>query len=388
TSASDPWPSGGQILRRVSSTLKLAKDTYQAAEIASHRQIADFRHGTKRVTGGISGEFSPGTYWELIEAVLRANDAAAVSGSESDFTSATFDASASTVVFAGGDAHTVGFRIGDIIQFTDLAETANNSTNFLVTSMSGSNRTLGLSPAPTTAIADTAFSVTAVGRSAFMPDVSHVSRKFAFEHWFEDIDLARLFLECRMEGFNIQLPATGLATIDLTVMGRDMEIYQDSNSPFFSAPAAATSTGIFAAVNGVLLVGGSQVGVVTGLNVQAALGASSQAVVGQNYVPEVHLGRLNVTGQMTALLEDATFLNYFKDETEVAILAYLTTTSAIDAPAASIYLPRVKFGDADVPLSGESGQIITLPFQALKYASAAAGIEATTVRFTDTQATA
>lgn len=386
TSASDPGATGGQILRRVSSSLKLAKDTYQSAEIASHRQIADFRHGIKRVTGGISGEFSPGTYWDFFEAALRTTDAAAITASNTDFTSATFDASASTVVFGGGDAHTKGFRIGDIIQFTNLATTENNSINFLITSMSGSNRTLGLYPAPTTETADIAFNVAAVGRSLHMPESGFVSRKFAIEHWFQDIDLARLFTECRVEGFNLQLPATGLSTIDFSMMGRDMEIYTASNTPFFTGPAAATTSGIFAAVNGVLLVGGTRVGVVTGLTVQAALSGSSDAVVGQNYVPEVFLGRLNITGQMTAFLEDATFINDFKNETEVSILAFLTTTSAANSPAASIYLPRIKFGDADIPLTGEAGQVITLPYQALKAATAAAGVDATTVRITDSAA--
>lgn len=383
-SYSDPAASGGQILRRVSSSLKLAKETYQSNEIRSDRQIADFRHGIKRATGGISGEFSPATYWDFLEAAMRGTDAAGVSGSNTDFTSATFDATASTVVFAGGDAHSVGFRIGSIIQFAST--TSNNSTNFLITSMSGNGRTLGIYPAPTTEGADSSFTVAEVGRTLYMPSSGFVSRKFAIEHYFEDIDLTRLFTECRLEGFNLQLPATGLATIDFSVMGRDMEVYTDSNSPFFTSPTAAGTDGIFAAVNGVLIVGGSRVGVVTGLNIQAALGASSNAVVGQNYVPEVFLGRLNVTGQMTAMLEDGVLLADFKNETEISILAYLTTTSAVDSPAASIYLPRVKFGDADVPLQGEQGQSISLPFQALKYGTAGAGVEATTIRFCDTQA--
>lgn len=387
-STSDPGVTGGQILRRVSSSLKLAKDTYQSAEVRVDRQIADFRHGTKRVTGGINGEFSPGTYWDFIEAALRTTDAAAITADNNDFTSATFDAAASNVVFGGGDAHVKGFRIGDIIQFTNLAVSANNSINFLITSMSGSNRTLGLYPAPTTETADVAFNVTAVGRSLYMPSTGFVSRKFAIEHWFDDIDIARLFTECRVEGFNIQLPPSGLTTIDFTFMGRDMEVYSDSNSPFFSGPTDVGTAGILAAVNGVLLVGGTRVGVVTGLNVQAALGGSSDPVVGQNYVPEIFLGRLNVTGQLTAMLEDVTLINDFKNETEISILAMLTTTSAADSPAVSIYLPRVKLGDADVAVTGEGAQIITAPYQALKFATAAAGVDATTLRITDTQAAA
>lgn len=39
-SATDPAATGGQILRRTSSTLSLTKDTYQSAEVRSDRQIA------------------------------------------------------------------------------------------------------------------------------------------------------------------------------------------------------------------------------------------------------------------------------------------------------------------------------------------------------------
>ena len=38
-SSSDLGVSGGQVLRRVSSSLKLGKDTYQANEIRSDRQV-------------------------------------------------------------------------------------------------------------------------------------------------------------------------------------------------------------------------------------------------------------------------------------------------------------------------------------------------------------
>lgn len=388
TSSSDPGASGGQILRRVSSTLKLGKDTYTSSEVASHRQISDFRHGVKRVTGGVvSGEFSPGTYWDLFEAVLRTTDAAAVTASQSDFTSVSADNSGSTFTFAAGNPHSKGFRVGSIVRFTGLSDADNNSKNYLIVAMGGtSTRQWTVYPAPDTMTADSSFSVAEIGKSLYMPASSFVARKFAIEHYFQDIDYARLFTEVRLDGFNLQLPATGLSTIDFTGMGRDMETYSAGSAPFFSGPSAETSTGLTAAVNGVLYFNGTRVGVCTGLNIQAQLNAQSDPVVGQNYVPEIFLGRLNVTGQATIMLEDFTFVNYFKNETEVSLLAFLTSTSDNTSPAASIFLPRIKLGDADSPLQGEAGITQTVPFQALKYATAGSGIEATTIRLHDTEA--
>lgn len=387
-SYSDPGVSGGQILRRVTSTLKLGKDTYQSNEVNAHRQISDFRHGVKRATGGIvNGEFSPGTYWDFFEAALRGTAAAAVSKSQVEFTSLAADGTLSTLTAAGGNPVTEGFRVGSIVRLTGMTTTANNSKNFLITGFSGTqNRVIGVYPAPTTESADVSFTIAEVGQSLIMPETGHVSRKFAIEHYFEDIDIARLFTEVRVDGFNLQLPATGLATVDFTGMGRDMEVYDGTDSPFFTGPTAASTTGLAAAVNGVLYVQGTRVGVCTGLNIQAALNAQSPAVVGQNYVPEVFLNQLNVTGQATILLEDATFINYFKNETAVSLLCMLTANNDNDSPAGSIYLPRIKLGDADSPLQGEAGIIQTCPFQALKFATAGDGIEATTIRLHDTQA--
>ena len=390
-SATDPGATGGQILRRVSSSLKLAKDTYQSAEIRTDRQIQDFRHGIKRVTGSLSGEFSPKTYFELLEAAFRGTKAAALSLSNTDFTSIVSDNATSSFTVTSGNPVTSGLRIGDIFRPAGLAATANNATNFLITGFATvNNRQINVSPPPVTdATPDATFTLTsngATGKSIFVPSSTFVPRKFAFEIHNSDLDVSRLFTECRIGGFTLQLPATGLGTIELPVMGRDMETYSAGTAPFFTAPAAGTTTGLFAAVNGLLRVGGVTVGVVTGLNVQMDLNPESNAVVGQNFVPEIFLGRANVTGQVTAFFEDLTLINQFKNETEVSILAYLTTTSVQPAPALSIYLPRIKWGDGNVADQGEGGQSITLPFQALKADGTVPGDEATTIRIVDTEA--
>ena len=51
-----PGTSGGQLLRRVASTLDFQRDAYAATEIRADRQEVDFRLGTGSVTGDISGE--------------------------------------------------------------------------------------------------------------------------------------------------------------------------------------------------------------------------------------------------------------------------------------------------------------------------------------------
>ena len=71
--------SGGQDLRRTSSTINLTKEAYQSAEIRSDQQIADYRHGPKQVSGTVSGELSAGTYKDFLGSVLRKDFASVTS---------------------------------------------------------------------------------------------------------------------------------------------------------------------------------------------------------------------------------------------------------------------------------------------------------------------
>ena len=386
-SATDPAATGGQILRRVSSTLSLAKDTYQSNEVRTDRQIGDFRHGVKRVNGSINGELSPGTYWDFIEAALRGTETAAVAKTEAELTSVAADNVTSKFTFGGGDPVTEGYRVGMVIRFTNLSEALNNAKNFLILGFGGtSNREVTVHPAPTTMSADSAFNVTSVGKRVITPASAHVSRKFAVEHYFADLDIYELFTECRVGGMNFNLPATGMAAVEIPMMGRDMETGSGGSAPFFTAPADVTGTGILAAVNGLIRVQGVNQGVITGAQVNINLNPESPAVVGQNFVPEIFLGRTEVSGQLTAFLEDLTLVDYFRNETEVSVLLYLLALSAAAADPMTIFLPKVKLGNAQAGVEGEGGVPITMPFQGLRYSGSAAGIDTTTIAFCDTAA--
>ena len=385
--ASDPANTGGQLLRRVASTLNLRKDVYRSNEIRSDRQIGDMRHGARRVEGGVSGELSPQTYFPLFEAAHRHTAVSTITDDEAVFTSVASDSSTSKFTFGGGDPVSEGYRVGDIIRFTGLTETANNSRNFVIVAFGGtSNREVTVYPAPTTATADTEFDVARPGKASFVPATGHVSRKFLFEVYNEDIDLSRVFKECRISGYRLSLPATGMATVEVMAMGRDMEVLTGGSAPFFGTPTANSTTGILAAVNGALYVSGTKIGVVTSLDVDFAMNAEAQPVVGQNFMPEIFLGAARVTGNVSVMLENASLLDAFLNETEGSLLSLMETGTAQPADAMAVYIPRIKFGQADVQTTGEGAQIVSMTYEALRYLGSAAGVEGTTIRLHDTAA--
>lgn len=388
TPATDPGVSGAQILRRVTSTINLNKESYQSAEVRTDRQIVDFRHGVGRVAGSITGELSGKTYQDLFEAAVRGTWEAPITASQSDFTSmaATLGSGSGTFTAGGGSFITKGFRVGHIIRFTNLSDADNNSKNFVILAIPTA-KTLTVYPSPDTMSADTSFTMASIGRRLIIPSTGFQSRKFAFEHYYQDLDIAKFFAECRIAGFNIGLPASGLATCEFPVMGRDQDILSSTNAPFFINPAAETTTGIFAAVNGLIRVGGTTVGVVTGLTLSEVSTPASDAVVGQPFVPEIFLGRHNLTGTISAELQDGTFLSNFQNEDEISVLVYLTASNVAAPQAMTLFLPRIKFADAANPAQGEGAQLINLPFQALKSTASetTAGVAATTFQLCDTE---
>jgi hypothetical protein len=222
--------------------------------------------------------------------------------------------------------------------------------------------------------ASTTFTMIAPGKHTIVPASGFVSRKFGIEVYHQDLDQSRLFTEVRASKYALSLPATGLSTATFTFMGRDMVDLSGGSAPYFSSsPAGVTTSGIFAAVNGTLLLGGTQVGVVTGITMQCDLTPTAADVVGQNVPAEIFLSRANVTGSISAYLQDTTLFGEFLHETELELMVQLSATSAANSPVNVIYLPRIKLGGADLALTGESGQTITAPFQALRYIGATAG---------------
>ena len=381
TLGTDPGSSGGQVLRRVTSTLALQKDAYESAEIREDRQVADMRHGTRRPAGEIGGEHSPGTYIDLIEAAFRATKVATFSRSNTEFTSLAATNATSKLTVAASTWAAQGFRVGDVIRPAGCSVAANNR-DFLIVALSGVDATV--LPAPTDMSADTSFTVDRLGNKLTLPTLAanFVSRKFLFEHYHINSDVTQLFAESRISGVGLAMPATGLNTIRLPVTARNMSIVTGGSSPFFGSPTAAGTDGITASVNGALAVQGAKIGVLTGIEFNMAMAVEAPAVAGQDIVADIFLGRSLVTGQITALFLDETLLNYFVNETEVEIAAHLKTNSAVSGAGCALFLPRVKLGGADIPLQGEGGVPITLPFTALIKPSAT-GYDNTTVAYSE-----
>lgn len=375
--------SGGQQLRRTTSTINLTKEAYQSAEIRPDQQVADYRHGPNQVTGSIAGELSPGTYEDLMAAVLRKDFVAVTSMTSA---AVTVVASTGVVTFQTGNPLSSGIKVGMVVRFTagSLAA-ANLNKNLLVTAVTAS--TMTVSALNGSALADDATSVTGVtvaipGKVSYVPETSQTHDYFTVEHWFADISQSELFTDVNVSNIQVAIPATGMATCTFPLVGLGLST---GASQILTTPSSITTTGACAGANGLMMVNGAAVAVITSIDFDVnGNTAAADAVVGSNARPDVFQGTVTATGTMSVYFVDATFRDYFINETEVSVNVALTTSDSATADFVSFQMPRVKVGGADVS-DGQNGLIRTFPFVAIKDVTGGSSYS-TTIMVQDSQA--
>ena len=360
-----PTASGARLLRRVDFVCNLTKDAYESNEIRPDLQTADMRHGVRRAPASLNGELSPGSYAPELAALLKREFAAVTAITGLSITVAGAGPTY-TVTRAAGDFLTGGIKVGQVVRLSaGTFNAANLNKNLFVTAATA----LALTVVPLNGVALVAegpiasATLSVPGKTTFIPTSGHTDKAFAVEEWFADISRSETFTGIKWSQASLQLPPTGMATIGLTGTGKDHG-QPPSGTRYFTNPTAAGTSGVLAAVNGLLRVNGAIMASVTGLNVEVAAAFSGDPVVGQNTINTQFAGRVKVSGQFTAYFEDGVLPALFFDESEIGIQVALTASNAANAEFMALSMSRVKLGGADKG-DGEGGVVRTYPFTAL-----------------------
>lgn len=375
-----PGATSAQIIRRTESSLALSKDTYESGEIRSDYQMADYRHGVRRIGGNLNGELSLGTYADFWAAGLRAAWVAGISGSQTDFTSVT--TTTSTIVAASGSFITKGFRVGDVVRCTGLPDAANNSKNLRITGLTATVMTVA-ETLVANATADTSFTIAVVGKKVMVPLTGHTDDSFTIEHYHQDVGTVEVFTGNKINTMEVSLPATGMATLNMALVGQDMLDDPNGNTtvPYFTSPTAPTTTQILTAVQGKLRLAGADIVTVTGVTLNISGNLTGDPVVGSDVIPQQAVGRVLVSGQFTAYYTGGSLTTAFKNETELSLHFMLTGAGSAPQDFLSFHLPRIKLGGTSKN-DGEGQLIQTVPFQALLMPTTT-GFDSTTICIQD-----
>ena len=193
---------------------------------------------------------------------------------------------------------------------------------------------------------------TPTGKRTYTPTSGHTDNSMSVEHWYSDLGQSELFLGLKPTKIAIGLPATGLATVDVDMVGQDVADTTAKRgsvaltSQYFTSPTAANGAGLAAAVNGAVCIGGVPVATITGATLDIASNYTGDAVVGSNIKPFQFAGRVLVTGQITAYFDSVTLRDAFWAETEVEIVMAFSSDNTATSEFMAFAVSRVKTGGA------------------------------------------
>lgn len=376
--------SSGQELRRVTSTLNLTKETYQSAEIRSDQQVADFRHGSRQVTGSIQGELSAGTYADFVASVVRRDFTAVTSITGLSVTIAVSAPNWTITTTTGTPFLTGGIKKGMVIRLSGSLNAANSSKNLLVINVTSTVLTVaplnGVALAAEGPIASV--SVAVPGKITYVPETGHTHDFYTIEHWFSDIAQSEVYNDINPTNAQVSIAANGLSTVTFPLVGLNVST---GTSQVLTSPTAISTGTAFSGSNGLLYVNGVAVAVITSIDFDINGNvAPADAVVGSTARPAVFQGTVAVSGNMTVYFIDGTFRDYFINETEVSANVVMTSSSSASADFIGFMMSRIKVGGADVT-DGQNGLTRTFPFTALKNTAGGASVAnlATTIMVQD-----
>lgn len=363
-----PGASGAQLLRRVDSTLTTKKDIFASNEIRPDWQVSEVRHGARKVEGAIKGDLSPGTYKDFYAAALRKVFAATAASTGLSITIAAGTAPTYTVTRGTGSWITDGAKLFDVGSLTAGAfNAANLNKNFMIVGITATVLTViplnGVAMVAEGPIASATYTPT--GKKTYMPANAQTDVSFSIEHFFSDIGQSELFTGCKISGFDVTIPPSGLASAQFSFIGQDLTTAQ---AQYFTAPGALNNTGVVAAVTGFLLAGAAPAapsGICTGVSIKGALGVSGEAAVGLAHVAALFPGLMKVNGHFSAFFQDATLRDAFLNENEQSLAIALSTGTAGNSPFVSFVLPRIKTTSADKGEAVGKGIIQTFNFEGL-----------------------
>ncbi|MFZ3286543.1 MAG: phage tail tube protein [Telluria sp.] len=376
-----------KIMRRETSTFELVKESYTTeSEMTSKRQLTSSRHGVKTVNGKLAGILSPGTYADPLSAVLLRDFAAVTAIAGASITIA--GTGPYTVTRAAGSFLTDGIKIGMVVRLTAGTFAAGNlNNNLFVTGVAALVLTVTVLNASTLTAEGpiAAATVTVPGKVTYVPETGHTNLYYTVEEWYPTAAVSERNKDVKFTAANISLPGSGNAKIDFTAIGLDQTA---DTTVLFTAPTAESTTESLAAANGVLLVNGASVAVVTDLSVNIdGKGAAADGVVGTNVRPDVFMGKITVSGSFTAYFEGGTIPDLFRNETSTSIVSALAAGSAAAADFMTIAMTSVKLNSSS-PDDSETGLKRQYSFTATYNSAGGAAIanHATTIMICDSQA--
>jgi hypothetical protein len=365
-----------KTLRNVGRNINLSKDLLQSQEVTTNRQMADLRHGFNKIGGTIPVQLGILDYDDMILMAMSGSWANSTTGSTTIAANNT-GAGVGTYVLSAGSWRTTGngFDLGDEIVGSGFTNGGNNVRS-KITAISTTTNPNDTITVATTAGGNMVSEAAAAGRTVQLATaatgmkmkIGSTLKTMTAERRFNDLIQYQTFLGAAVNQATISMQPSRIITMSMDLVGISGGAFSGSSlgTPAAAATNPATNTlwQPFSVFNGKVMLGGTQIAIITGLDVVLNNQRTTQPVVGATTTPDVFEGQALVTGQATIFFDSpATVYNLFKNETTSWLDVVLQDVGGTDFHR--INLPNVKFngGMMDPPQTGPV--VLTVPFQGL-----------------------
>lgn len=304
-------------LRLISNSLTQSFEELESDEMLPGRHQAESRTGTASVTGDLEGELSFGTFDMLIEAVMHGT------WSSKTLADVTLSAAALDSSFSdsGNGFVDAGFEVGDVVRVTGFAAAANNGRFKIASVAAGKITVTDLSGDPVTLADEAAGEAVTIETDAVLKTGS-TRRKFAILKHNEDIGRWLIYRGCEVNTMALDCPLQGKIGVTFSVIGTKEEKY--TFDPLTETLGQPTTTVMMTTFEGDLFEGGTGLNHATALNLSLENGMEAIYRLFSRDAYDIKLGRINVSGSLSAYIEDTRLKDKYLGETKTALAITLT----------------------------------------------------------------
>lgn len=161
----------------------------------------------------------------------------------------------------------------------------------------------------------------------------------------------------------ISIQPNAIVTLQSDVVGRAQAL---ADTTAGGTPTAESGNEPFASFQATVfedIAEANPIAIATGIDITINNSAEARNVIGSNLPNHISFGMGRVTGSLTVLFEDFTFVQRFADETTMAIVVNLTD------PAGNVMelrMPRVKLTTGETGVQNPQDRVVTASFAALR----------------------
>jgi hypothetical protein len=189
--------------------------------------------------------------------------------------------------------------------------------------------------------------------------IGTTQRSFAIEEGYTDIAQYHTFNGCAVDSLSMEVSTDKFVTTKFGFLGSTESAF--SGTSIDTTPTAVTTKAKFYHVGGTFKEGGTAIGYLTAISWDLKNGLKAANVLGTSGVRSISPSTVEVSGKVTALFEDVTVYNKFKNNTSTSIEYMLT-----DGTNSHTYLfPKVSYTKAKVNGSGDGPVTVDLEFTAV-----------------------